>query len=190
MRICSVDGCDRKHSGLGFCWSHHRRFRLYGDPLKGQRSERGSLMAWLLERVSHDGDDCLLWPFGRKDDYGLIVFRGKSMRASRAMCILAHGDPPTPIHEAAHSCGVPLCENPNHLRWATPLENSADKRLHGTMLRGEQVPIAKVTEAAVKEIRRLYADREASQDALARRFGIGQSTIHSIVHRKTWSHVE
>lgn len=46
----------------------------------------------------------------------------------RHMCKLKNGDPPTPDHEAAHSCGNGKhgCINPNHLRWATDAENMAD----------------------------------------------------------------
>lgn len=50
------------------------------------------------------------------------------------MCILAHGEPPSPEHVAAHSCGQGHegCVNPGHLRWATVAENIADTLKHGT----------------------------------------------------------
>lgn len=40
--ICPVDGCGKKKSSRGYCQSHARRLRLYGDPegtpvLKGQK---------------------------------------------------------------------------------------------------------------------------------------------------------
>jgi len=31
-RKCSVDGCDNKHEGLGFCRSHYAKFRRNNDP--------------------------------------------------------------------------------------------------------------------------------------------------------------
>src|SRR4051812_20050425 len=31
-RTCSVDGCDNRHYGHGYCAAHSRRWRLYGDP--------------------------------------------------------------------------------------------------------------------------------------------------------------
>ena len=34
-RACSVNGCDRKHKGRGFCELHLKRFRKHGDPLLG-----------------------------------------------------------------------------------------------------------------------------------------------------------
>jgi hypothetical protein len=62
------------------------------------------------------------------------VDSGHFERATRVMCKLAHGPAPTPKHHAAHSCGKghEACINPKHLRWATPRENAADAKLHGT----------------------------------------------------------
>jgi hypothetical protein len=32
-RLCSIEGCDRKHFGRGWCRKHHRAWWMYGDPL-------------------------------------------------------------------------------------------------------------------------------------------------------------
>ena len=44
----------------------------------------------------------------------------------------------------------------------------------------------KLTSQQVKEIRRRYANGWSSQRALAVEFGITQSTVWSIIHRKVW----
>ena len=31
--LCTIDGCENKRSSKLYCQSHHRRFKLYGDPL-------------------------------------------------------------------------------------------------------------------------------------------------------------
>lgn len=36
-RTCTVEGCERTHSGLGYCAMHYSRWRRRGDPLVGRR---------------------------------------------------------------------------------------------------------------------------------------------------------
>jgi len=89
--------------------------------LKGRPSVRrgnGKCLAWLKERVAYDGEECLIWPFsGNHQGYGHLGYFGKVVKAHRLMCILAHGEPPTPEHHAAHSCGRGHlgCVHPGHL---------------------------------------------------------------------------
>lgn len=33
MKICKVEGCENKHTGLGYCVKHYKKFKKYGDPL-------------------------------------------------------------------------------------------------------------------------------------------------------------
>jgi len=53
---------------------------------------------------------------------------------------------------------------------------------------GERHPRTKFTSENVLEIRQLYTDGVRIGE-LARRFGVNHSTIQSIVHRKTWTHL-
>lgn len=52
---------------------------------------------------------------------------------------------------------------------------------------GEQHGLAKLTEAQVREIRKLKGTKSCR--ALAEDFGVTHGTIHSIHHRRTWKHV-
>jgi len=53
QRICSVEGCGRKHMGLGFCKPHYRSFKRYGDPLRAVPMKGESHYAWLHENPTY-----------------------------------------------------------------------------------------------------------------------------------------
>lgn len=94
------------------------------------------------------------------------------------MCELVHGAPPTPDHEAAHSCGKGHegCIHPKHLSWATHSENQLDRREHGTnKKKGGPRPI--ITPEKAAEIRVLY-DGKMPIIYIAAKFGISRSTVY------------
>jgi DNA-binding transcriptional regulator YiaG len=74
--------------------------------------------------------------------------------------------------------------NPQHLRWATPTENAADKITHGRNLSREAHPNAKLTEEAVAIIRR--KERGVTHADLAKRFGVSKSTIAMVSSGRNW----
>lgn len=84
-----------------------------------------------------------------------------------------------------HTCDNPPCCNPAHLRLGTQKENLADMFAKGregdNRNFGEDHGRHKVTDAQVREIRRLYATGKHSQQALAKKFGVWQSQISRIV---------
>jgi hypothetical protein len=185
MRLCSIPNCNRKHFGRGYCAMHYARFQKYGDPLAG-RVEAGVALAWLMERVGHHGEECQEWPFPTKQrGYGSLSYHGRQVRAHRLMCELAHGEPPADGLEAAHSCGNRLCVNPDHLRWATPKENQADKHIHGTHNGGSRNPMAKLDEGVVAAIRAQLGKEQ--QKSIAERFGVSSGTISNIANGKRWA---
>lgn len=191
--FCAFPGCDNPRSpkaAKGLCNSHYWQLHK-GRELTPLSYRRNVCTPWIEEHVNWTGDDCLIWPFQRLQDSGAaaVKYKGRQTIAARVMCELAHGKPPTPEHQAAHSCGKGHegCVNPKHLRWATPVENNADKRLHGTHVEGERIPWAKLTEAKVRDIRRRAGS--ASWSALGRAFSVRASTIGKIIHRQSWRHV-
>lgn len=145
-------------------------------------------MAWMQEARSYSGDDCVLWPFKRNGaGYGQVWINGKGEIASRVMCALVHGDPPTPQHEAAHSCGRghDACVTPGHLRWATTKENMADRVLHGTANRGSKHGLSKLSEGDIADIRQRLLAGE-SQASIAKLFPISQTAVSRINRGETW----
>lgn len=88
--------------------------------------------------------------------------------------------------EVAHFDGQTGNCHFRNLRYATPLENAADKIRHGTHLDGERHHCALLSAAAVDEIRERLAARE-THVSIGRRFGVSKSTIADISHRRTWN---
>jgi hypothetical protein len=189
-RICSVPDCGNKHRSSGYCRKHYARLRLHGDPIAG-RTEVNAPARWIAEHAGYEGQDCLTWPFEiqKTTGYGTIWHQRRKRVASRVMCEVAHGLPPTPEHEAAHSCGRGQfgCMNPKHLRWATHAENQADKIGHGTSNRGEKAAGSVLTEQDVREIRALQGI--VSPEDLSWRYGVLPATIYHVLNRETWKWV-
>ena len=115
----------------GLCFSHYMRKRRHGDVDVLQRAPNGSYAIYLEMALKHTGDDCFLWPSGGRG-YPKMVIDGKRRSVTRYICEWFNGPPPTAKHEAAHWCGKGKqgCVTPEHLHWATRIENEAEKGPH------------------------------------------------------------
>lgn len=191
MGICSVDACGKPHYAKGWCNKHWQRWRAHGDPLGGG-TPFGEPMRYFREVVlTYDGDQCLTWPFSRNDSgYGKLRVDGRDHRVTRLVCEHINGPAPSPLHEAAHSCGRGHggCVAKRHLSWKTPKENQADKLIHDTHRRGERQPRSKLTERDVHEIRATKG--KVSQREIAAKFGVNQTTISHIHAGRIWAWLE
>lgn len=190
---CKIEDCTGVAIARNLCHKHWRRLRLYGDPLTHIRSSQGEAESYLKDVVlNYSGEDCLIWPFDRTDQgYARIKPQDNGTRVvPRIICEHIYGKPPTIEHQAAHSCGKGHegCVNPKHLRWATPPENIADKKMHGTWLMGEDVPTAKLTENDVRRIRHLGSQMQ--QKEIAHLYNVSQATIWKILTHRTWRWLE
>jgi hypothetical protein len=58
-RTCSVEGCDRKHYGNGWCQMHNRRAREHGDPLIARSYGSTGCAVAGCDRAHHAGGYCL-----------------------------------------------------------------------------------------------------------------------------------
>lgn len=189
---CSVDDCSRNahrsaNGSRGFCSIHYARVLRHGDPLGG-RTFQGEPHRWVEDNKNYDLDSCLTWPFGNASKgYGLICVNGVNSLASRYMCTMAHGEPPTERHQAAHSChnGHLKCVNPRHLRWATPKENCDDTAQAGNRLYGERSATAKLT---ADQAMAIFLS-EGKQKDIAEKFQVTESTVSEIRNKKSWRHI-
>lgn len=87
-----------------------------------------------------------------------------------------------------HHCDNPPCCNPEHLFLGTHEMNMADRDRKGraVALSGESHPNAKLTAAAVQEIR-TTAYRSATISGLARKFGVSRRAVRLAYLGETWS---
>lgn len=212
---CTVAGCERQHLARGWCGTHYRRWRLYGDPTAyappptSPRHVRVKPLAdRLWAKVDRSGGPDACWPrmgYRTPFGYGQISQRSKSggwrlIGAHRAALELTLGRPLERDESACHRCDNPPCCNPAHLFLGTPAENSADAKAKGRMrsgdrhgsrlhperiLRGEAQPNAKLTAVQVEEIRVRYQWGHARE--LGREFGVDPSHICAIVRRARWA---
>ena len=96
-----------------------------------------------------------------------------------------------------HIDGIKNNNNLNNLEWVTGKENMQHSFSMGLEKgrKGEEHNMAKLTNEDVLTIRKLYAGgitdsgKKYSQRELARMYGLRQSTIWGILHRKNWSHI-
>ena len=153
-------------------------------------TKRGSVQAWIREvALAHDQDECLIWPFGTdREGYGRVRIDGARKRAHRLVLQSAVGPPPESDAQTAHSCDLPSCVNPRHLRWASLAENMQDMVDRDRSAKGRRNPNAKLTEAKVLEMRKARADGD-SYPAIASRYGVTKSTARSAVTGHTWAFV-
>ncbi|MEO6532853.1 MAG: helix-turn-helix domain-containing protein [Pseudolysinimonas sp.] len=138
--------------------------------------------------MSYEGDECLIWPFNRNTHgYATVGVHGRRRIVSRMVCQMGRGEPPSPDHEAAHSCGhgAEGCVAKRHLSWKTHTANEHDKVEHGTVNRGTRNGGAKITEADARMVLTLSTDG-LSQRKIAERFGISQGTVSKIVRGEKW----
>ena len=185
MRVCDVDGCDRKHYSRGWCKSHYERWRKFGS-VENNRTPLGEPHEYFKRVVlSCVQDECLIWPYGSGNGYGKLKLNGCSHSVHRLACEIVHGPPPTEDHEAAHNCGNSMCCNPQHVRWATHKENQADRIEHGTDVRGEKHPLSKLTQDDVIRIRQLRGQQ--TQASVAEQFDISRTQVRYIQSGKSWA---
>jgi hypothetical protein len=133
------------------------------------------------------GDGCWEWGAGRDGrNYGQMNVDGRPRKASRLAYESAYG----PFDDSLcvlHKCDNPPCCRPDHLFLGTKTDNAADRGAKNRTCHGEAKPAAKLTEAAVLRIMSLRGTM--TKRAVAKLFGVGETTIYQIFYGQTWKHV-
>lgn len=170
-------------------------------PLPAHRPQFG--VCWVYTgRTNHGG-------------YGFLHRRDEECLTHRRAWIEVTGDALTTDDVIGHICDNPPCVRNDdvgvyvingitlprrgHLFRGIAANNVADKIEKGrqpprivrpeSVLRGEAVSNAKLTDQIVREIRRRYAAGGISMQHLAREYGVGAMTIHRAIRGHTWRHL-
>lgn len=185
-RKCSIEGCDRKHRGMGYCSTHWERFHATGDPLlrmNGIWGDTPEQQFWTRVAVTRDEDQCWEWQRGTEDGYGVLQVQKKTWKAHRYAWFLVTGREPKMC--ILHSCDNRACVNPKHLREGTPFDNMQDAKTRDRLPRGEKHPYAKLTNTEVEDIRTRLRNGEKVV-TIARERGVSKSTIINIRYNRTY----
>lgn len=152
------------------------------------RSVKTGVEFW--SKVSIAGSGCWEWRgafahFG----HGKVTWLGRAVHAHRVAWELRHGPVPAGII-VRHKCDNPPCCNPDHLELGTLADNNADrvKRGRSRPSRGESTHNAKLTEDAVRHIRRNPLGRSNAE--LAMELGVSMATVSTAATGATWGHVD
>lgn len=138
---CTLEGCGNKHWAKGFCGTHYRMNRLYGDPRGMGRSDPEKIRQRRTEFYwtnvdKQAGGEC--WQWLRKptpQGYGQLRWLTGRKHAHQVAYELAYGALPVGT-EIDHLCHTPecrpekaskcphrLCCNPAHLKATARAEN-------------------------------------------------------------------
>ena len=143
---------------------------------------------WMLAHQAYPHENwCLIWPFYRdKNGRGVIELDGEHY-AHRLMRKMVRGEPPTPEHGTAHSCGAGHlgCVNPHHLSWKTQAENLEDCAKHGTQPKHHLGNRGHFSQDEVEQIRRLL--KTQTQLSIAQLYRVTESTISDIARGRYYS---
>ena len=121
--------------------------------------------------------------------YGVFSFKGRRKKAHHAAYEVFKGPIPSGSH-LCHHCDNKLCCNPEHLYVGNQSTNMRDMYNRGRggppHTPGEKNGRAKLTEAAVREIRVSLE----SYKVLANKYGVTTDTIRNAMFGKTWKHIQ
>lgn len=128
---------------------------------------------------------------GNYDGFGLTDITGKPRKVYRHRLVAEayHGPCPDGM-ECRHLDGNKANAAFDNVAWGTPVENNADKKQHGTHLEGDRHPSAKLTSAAVLQMRAIRHTTGTPYKVIARQFGVTAMTAYRAINGQSWECAE
>lgn len=114
-----------------------------------------------------------------------------AMLVHRIVAFAFLGEPPDCHRPTVNHKNMEKADNrPENLEWLSQADNCRHAAPKVPRLRGEGMPVHKLTEEDVRAIRARYIPHVVTLDQLADEYGVSNPTIHAIIHRRKWSHVD
>lgn len=187
-KICSIDGCDRRHYAKSYCQSHYNRVRDTGveGPAVGRKPRARRTPD---EALRHRGwvvaeSGCWEWS-GASSKGRAWISQGQEMVPAYRLAYEAWVGPiPEGIY-VCHHCDNPLCINPDHLFLGTHDDNMADMTIKGRSTHGKRNGQAKLSPEQVRAIPEMVRAGK-TQSEIGRMFGVSRSAIALIVQGRRW----
>lgn len=191
--VCSVEKCEALEYIKGYCLRHYTRWNRYGDPLFQHRPDPLESLEFFKAHLMTVQNSCKIWPYSlNAAGYGRLQIGGRRYLVHRLACEAWHGECPVPGWDASHGkdqrCESTSCWHGAHLQWEPHDLNMKTKERDGTVLRGEQIVQAKLTEANVLDIR-IRRAAGVSRIQLAAEYNVHVEHIGLITRRKVWKHI-
>ena len=132
---------------------------------------------------------CIEWQGSRdKNGYGTLRAGRKDYKAHRAAFERTHGPIPKGMM-VCHTCDNPPCCNVDHMFLGSASDNAQDCVSKSRHVHGSKSANAKISDHIVRQIKARLKSGE-SQAAIARTFGIDQTTVSRVKRQKSWKHVK
>jgi len=131
-RMCCIVGCERPYRCTGYCEVHYRRWRKHGDPhyLNPYQVARAlDPETYFLSKVTELPSGCWQWSGRVHKGYGVFMISRINAFAHRWAYEHWVGSVPAAQHLDHYrypqdGCIGPTCCNPQHVRPASPRENT------------------------------------------------------------------
>ncbi len=186
-RICQRPGCGKSFSVPPSTLKH--RITIYCSRACAQPTGEEAEKERFWAKVDKSGE-CWLWTGGTDSKgYGSIMINSRIIGTHVFSWELHNGRKVPKEMDVCHNCPGPdgdqkACCNPAHLWIGTRAEHGRD-----TSAKGQFKTRRKFTPEEVIEMRRQFADGEATIRALSHQQGCSYNNMRQIIRRETYKHV-
>ncbi len=177
MRICEIDGCNKKHKAKGLCSMHLSRLERHGDINYKSREYHGmfhspeyKVYRMMLSRCYNPNTDAFKY-YGARGIKVCNRWLHSFINFYQDM-----GERPSSNYQIDRENNN-KDYSPDNCSWVTVAVNAQNRRSNV------------VNWFTVRSIRRLYVMKKYTQVELSKIYALNKYTIFDIVHNKTWAEV-